>query len=154
MRVEPLNGHNRAGFATGIAELDRYFRAQAARETAKGLAAVFVLLREGRVGGFYCLTPATVLLPDLVGGAKASARYPTLPAAFLPRLGVDQRWRGIGLGRALLEDARTRLRATAPDAVALIAHAPDEAAQSFYSHAGLRSFPDQPSRMFEALRAV
>jgi GNAT superfamily N-acetyltransferase len=155
MRIEPLRGHERTGFASGAPALDRYFRSQAGRDAAKKLAAVFVLvLDDGRIGGFYCLAPATVLLPGLVGGARTDSRYPELKAALLPRLGVDRREQGRGLGRALLADARTRLRAQAPDAVALIAAAPDDTARGFYTRAGFAAFPDQPQRLFQALAAA
>jgi GNAT superfamily N-acetyltransferase len=154
MRIEALQAHDRTGFATGIAELDRYFRAQAGRDAAKGLAAVFVaVLEDERIGGFYCLAPATVLLPNLMDGTRGGTRYPALQAAFLPRLGVHRHQRGRGLGRALLEDAKRRVRATSLEAVALIARAAGPEAQGFYLHAGFSAFADQPERVFSPLAA-
>jgi len=154
MRIETLAAHDRAAFATGVPELDRYFRAQAGRDAAKGLAAVFVaVLEDERIGGFYCLGPATILLPDLVGGSRTSTCYPELKAAFLSRLGVHRKQCGHGLGRALLEDAKRRLRATTPEAVALIARAPGPQAQAFYHHVGFSAFADQPERVFAPLVA-
>ena len=136
--------------------VDRYFRAQAGRDAARGLAAVFVVvLPDDKLAGFYTLAPATVLLPDLLsGGIRKISRYPALPAARLTRLAVDKRQRGQGLARAMLQDAMARLVESRLKPVALIAEAPVEAARHFYAHAGFQAFPERAHQLFRPLRAT
>ena len=89
MKIEQLAlTHERGTFSCGIPSFDRYFRAQAGRDAAKSLAAVFVAeLPNGKVAGYYALSCATVLLPDLLGsGQRIASRYPALTAARLSRL--------------------------------------------------------------------
>ncbi|WP_297492964.1 GNAT family N-acetyltransferase [Acidocella sp.] len=154
MRIEPLTpAHDRAGFRCGIPSFDKYLRAQAGRDAARCLAAVFVAEMPGdKVAGYYALSCATILLPDLVGGGqRAISRYPELTAARLTRLAVDKRHRGKGYAEALLHDMIDRLQASPRKPVALIAEIHNEAARHFLEHAGFQSFADQPDRAFRAL---
>ena len=65
------------------------------------------------IAGYYTLSaadlPLTELPPDLT---KRLPRYPTLPAARLGRLAVDQRYLGQKLGALLLADAVMRAAAS------------------------------------------
>ena len=86
MKINPLAlTHDRGTFRCGIPSFDKYFRAQAGRDMAKSLSAVFVAeLAGGKVVGYYALSSATVLLPDLLGsGQRIVSRYPELTAARL-----------------------------------------------------------------------
>ncbi len=157
MPIEVLGSqHERAKFRSGVAELDRYFHAQAGRDAARRLAAVFVLpLPDARIAGYYTLAPATVFLPDLLGGTERKAsRYPAMPAAKLSRLAVDKRVRGQGHGRHLLADALARVRASAFAPVAVIAEAAGEGASGFYVHEGFLPFPDRPDRFFRPMADI
>lgn len=157
MRTEVLGtGHDRARFRSGVPELDRYFHAQAGRDAARRLAAVFVLPLPGaRIAGYYTLAPATVFLPDLLAGAeRKTSRYPAMPAAKLGRLAVDRRVRGQGHGRHLLADALRRAGASAYQPVALIAEAAGDAAVGFYLHEGFLPFPDRPDRFFRPMADI
>ena len=154
MKVEALSpAHERAAFRSGEPALDRYFRHQAGRDAARSLAAVFVLvLPDGKIAGYYTLAPATLLLPDLLGGGERKAsRYPPMPVARLNRLVVDARHRGQGLGRFLLADALLRVRRSGLDVVAVVAQATGAAGQGFYAHAGLLRFPDRGDRFFRPM---
>ncbi|HQT46881.1 MAG: hypothetical protein B7X08_02235 [Acidocella sp. 20-63-7] len=154
MKVEVLGpAHARGGFRAGVSGLDRYFRHQAGRDAARRLAAVFVVvLPDGGVGGYYTLAPATVLLPDLLGGAERKAsRYPPMAAARLSRLVVDERQRGQGVARVMLADALHRVWRSTLDAVALIVDAPDAQARAFYLRSGFLPFPDREDRLFRPM---
>ena len=154
MQIEPLDpGYERAGFRCGIPSFDKYFHAQARRDKTKNLAAVFVgVLPGGKIAGFYTLSAATLLLPDLLGaGRRPVSRYPPLRAARLTRLAVDKRHRGQGLARALLDDAFQRLRNSAGKPLAMIADAQNEAALRFLTHSGFQSFADHPNRAFRMM---
>lgn len=154
MKIEPLAlVHDRGTFRCGIPSFDKYFRAQAGRDAAKSLAAVFVgELASGKVVGYYALSSATVLLPDLLGsGQRLVSRYPALIAARLTRLAVDKRHRGQGYAGVLLRDVVARLQASPLKPMALIAEVQNEAARHFLEHAGFQSFADQPNRAFRTL---
>ncbi len=155
MKIEQLApAHDRGTFRCGIPSFDKYFRAQAGRDAAKSLAAVFVgELASGKVVGYYALSSATVLLPDLLGnGQRLVSRYPALIAARLTRLAVDKRHRGQGYAGVLLRDVVARLQASPLKPMALIAEVQNEAARHFLEHAGFQSFSDQPNRAFRALQ--
>ena len=157
MRIEPLTqAHERGGFRCGVPSFDKYFRAQAGRDAAKNLAAIFAgVLPEGKIAGYYALSAATVLLPDLLGGPqRLVSRYPALTAARLTRLAVDRRHRGQGYAAVLLADALNRLRASPVRPMAVIAEIPNEAARYFLEHAGFQSLIDQPNRAFRVLQAA
>ena len=67
--------------------------------------------------------------------SKGLAKHP-IPVILLARLAVDKDEEGTGLGKALLEDALTRI-AQAADIVgarAVLVHAIDDEARSFYQH--------------------
>lgn len=155
MKIEPLvPAHERGTFRCGLPSFDKYLRAQAGRDVAKNLAAVFVAeLPDGKIAGFYALSCATVLLPDLLGtGERLVSRYPALNAARLTKLAVDKRHRGRGYAGALLRDATARLLGLPLKPMALVAEVQNEAARQFLEHAGFQSFTDQPSRAFRALQ--
>jgi ribosomal protein S18 acetylase RimI-like enzyme len=154
MKIEPLTmTHDRTTFRCGIPSFDKYLRAQAGRDSAKSLAAIFVAELSGeKIVGYYALSSATVLLPDLLGsGHRLVSRYPALTAVRLTRLAIDKRHRGRGYARALLEDMVERLHASPLRPMALIAEVQNEAARHFLEHAGFQSFTDQPNRAFRAL---
>jgi GNAT superfamily N-acetyltransferase len=155
-RVELLNpAHDRTSFRSGVATLDHYLTGQAGRDVARAMSAVFVLVTPaGKVTGYYALAPATVHLPGLLGDAeRGGLRYPPVPAARLARLAVDRRHRQRGHGRALLADALLRIKRHAPGALALVADAAEDAARSFYAHAGFLPLADQ-NRMFRPLAGL
>ena len=155
MRIEQLAlTHDRTAFRCGIPSFDKYFRAQAGRDAARNLAAIFVAeLPGGKVAGYYALSGATILLPDLLGsGQRMVSRYPALTAARLTRLAIDKRHHGQGYAGALLRDAVERLQASPLQPLALIADIQTETARHFLEHAGFQSFADQPNRAFHTLQ--
>jgi GNAT superfamily N-acetyltransferase len=160
-RIEPLDTiHGRANFASGSADLDRYFRQQAGQDQRRHVAAVFVAVDMQLaevVAGFYTLSATSVevtALPPKV--AARLPRYPLLPAILLGRLARDERWRGQGLGELLLTDAlRRSLRLSTQLGLAfVVVDAKDDAVGSFYERYGFSSFPDQSRRLFIPLDRI
>src|SRR5438046_2131206 len=81
--------------------------------------------------------------------AEASCRwprYPTIPAALMGRLAVDQQFRGRGLGAALIVDAIARAMRAEPAIFALVVDAKDDTALRFYQHLGFQRFVSHPMR--------
>lgn len=156
-QLAPLNAtHDRAAFNSDSEPLNRYLREQVTQDVRRRVAACFVALADGkRVAGYYTLASASLLLADLPNSTgKKLPRYPTVPAVRMGRLAVDQAFKGLGLGGALLADAIDRAACSEIAAYALMVDAKDEAAAAFYLHHGFIALPDSPRILFLPLAAV
>jgi GNAT superfamily N-acetyltransferase len=147
---------DRASFKSGVEPLDRYFRTQVSQDIKRRVTACFVATdAHGRMAGYYTLASASVLLVDLPEAlGKKLPRYPSIPAVRMGRLAVDQSFKGIGLGAALLADALRRAGKAEIAAYAFLVDAKDQDAASFYAHHGFMALPDQALCMFIALETV
>lgn len=143
-------GHDRSAFACGSRPLDRYLREQASQDVRRRVAACFgALTADGRVAVYYTLASASLLLADLPPAtAKKLPRYPTVPAVRMRRLAIDQDFKDLGLGAALLADALERVARSEIAAYALMVDAKDEEAAAFYRHHGFIALPDSPPVLF------
>ena len=126
------------GFACRSSEQTNWLRRHARQAASTGTTKVFVVTPQDdvRVVAFYawCMAQLDVeAAPTRV--VKGAGRYPQ-PVAPLARLGVDTNHEGIGLGAGLLIDAITRLVTLSEDigCRALIIHAENDDARSFYLH--------------------
>lgn len=150
-RVEALGAqHQRLGFCSGSAPLDRYFHTQAGQDARKHIAAPFVLvLPDGAVAGYYTLCATALRLPDLPAAmVRKLPRYPLVPATLLGRLAVGRAHQGRGHGRFLLADALARALRSDIASFAFIVAAIDENARRFYAREGFLALPDQPLKLF------
>ncbi|WP_322759964.1 GNAT family N-acetyltransferase [Frankia sp. Cr2] len=146
--VEPLDGsHRLADFDCGSDAQTVWLRRSAMLAHSSGTSRVWVVRRrkdEG-VAGFYALATGQVMhsnVPRRV--AQGTGRHP-IPVIVLTRLAVDLQDQGHGLGRALVVDALRRTAAAA-DLVgirALLIHAEDDDARSFYLR--LAAFEPSPT---------
>lgn len=161
-RIEPLSGaHNRAGFVSGSAPLDRYLREQASQDIKRRIATCLVAvdIHTQDIVGFYTLTATSVVLdalsPELV---KKLPRYPVVPAALLGRLAVSVSAQRKGLGAALLADAFLRVARAEMGVYAMLVDAKDEPAQRFYEKHGFVLLAGEARRLVlpiaTALRAL
>ena len=145
LRVRPperLNvGHDVSGFRNGKhLSLDDWLRNRAL--AGEGLSArTYVVCdagAENRVVGYYAISTAMeerIALPS----AKLRRGMPEqVPLLLVGRLAVDRAFQGIGLGGDLLSDALRRCLAVSEIAGvrAVVAHAIDDAAISFYQRHG------------------
>lgn len=126
------------GFACRSSEQTNWLRRHARQAASTGTTKVFVVTPQDdvRVVAFYawCMAQLDVeAAPTRV--VKGAGRYPQ-PVAPLARLGVDTNHEGNGLGAGLLIDAITRLVTLSEDigCRALIIHAENDDARSFYLH--------------------
>lgn len=142
--------HDRAGFTSDSAPLNRYLREQVTQDIRRRVAVCFVALADGqRIAGYYTLGSAGLLLADLAAGTcKKLPRYPTVPTVRIARLAVDQAFKGQGLGGALLADAIDRAVRSEMVAFALMVDAKNETAVSFYRHHGFIALPDSLLTLF------
>ena len=151
-RFEPLSAtHDRTLFRCGEEVLDRYFQTQATQDIRRRVANCFVAIEAaaGAIAAYYTLSAASIPVVDLPPEeAKRLPRYPTLPAVRIGRLAVDQRFRGRGLGAALLMNAAHRSLQADAAAFTLLVDAKSDSAVAFYQHHGFRCLLSQPRTLF------
>lgn len=153
-RLEPLAEHDRTGFTCGEPALDRYFQTQVTQDARRRLSNCFVAVEAatGQLAGFYTLTAASIPLTDLPPDVtKRLPRYPSVPAARIGRLAIDERFQKRGLGSALLADAARRCIQSPPAVFAMVVDAKNDAAIAFYEHHGFVRFVSQQRTLFVPL---
>lgn len=142
--------HDRTEFSSGSEPLDRYFQQQVTQDVRRRVTACFVALTSERlIAGYYTLAATSIPLTGLSpGAAKKLPRYPLVPAVRMGRLAVDRKFKGQGLGGALLADALNRALVSDIAAYAMLVDAKDDKAAAFYRHHGFIPLPDSPLSLF------
>ena len=137
--IFPLqSGFNKKDFSCGKDMLDNYIQKQASQDLKRRLSAVFAMVDDGRVIGYYTLSSTSIsrdLVPEDVQ-KKMPPSYHDLPATLLGRLAVDQNYKGQRLGEYLLMDAlKVALDVSEKHigSIALIVDPLDEDAEAFYA---------------------
>jgi len=152
-RPEPLTDrHDCAGFACGREMLDTWLTQRALRNQASGASRTFVVCDARRVVAYYALASSAVA-SDLATGRLRRNMPDPIPVLVLARLAVDRSYQGLGLGRALMQDAGRRVL-NAADAIGirgLLVHALDETAKEFYERLGFDSSPLDPMTLMITL---
>ncbi|MDQ2841535.1 MAG: GNAT family N-acetyltransferase [Acidobacteriota bacterium] len=157
--IEPLHDrHDRAAFASGVAELDRYLHTQARQDAKRSVAAPFVLLEQGSaVIGYYTLSASGIRLTDLSAeAAKKLPKYPVLPATLLGRLAISEKRQGQKLGQFLLMDALRRSMENTREigSIGVLVDAYDDSAEKFYLHHEFLPLPGQKRKLFLAMATI
>lgn len=119
-------------------------------------ARTYVVHRTGRVVGYYSLTPGSVSKQEAPARiAKGLASHP-IGIILLARLAVDLTEKNTGLGKALLKDALMRAvhAADTIGARAVLVHAIDEDAKSFYRHFGFEQSPVDPMHLMLLMKDI
>ncbi|MEM9458093.1 MAG: GNAT family N-acetyltransferase [Myxococcota bacterium] len=142
---------NLTRFSSGKPSLDDWVRNHALAAHRGGSTRVFVVHDDDRqVIGLYALSAGSVapeVAPERV--RKGQGNYP-IPLALITRLGVDENFQGLGIGKALLKDAILRVMEAAHELGirAIHTHAKDEDAKEFYVRFGFEQSPIHPLWMF------
>ena len=150
--VETLNGaHELDEFNCGKAPLNRFLKHYALTNQKAESARTYVVCRgKLRVVGYYSLTVGAVEHIDAPRRvSKGLARHP-IPVMLLARLAIDTSEHRQGLGKALLKDAllRTAQAADITGIRALLIHAKDEAARSWYERFDFEASPTDACHLF------
>lgn len=147
--------HHMADFACGKEALDRWLQRYAGQGERRDATRTFVATGEGgAVRGYYTLLAGQVEHEEATEAVrKGLSRHFPIPVAILARLAVDARSQGQGLGARLLDDALERIcRAAQEVAVrAVVVHAIDDAAVSFYERFGFGSLSAAPRTLMVTL---
>lgn len=139
------DGDEIAEFDSGEPDLDAYLRSRALANHLEGASRTFVTCRGGAVVGFYSLAAASVERRSAQGRVRRNMPEP-VPAILLSRLAIDRREQGNGLGKHLLRDAIAR-SVRAADLIgvrALLVHAVNQQARSFYTRFDFEPSPTDP----------
>lgn len=161
--IEPFGPHHkklRAAFSCGSPELDKYLKERATQDIDRRAAAVYVLLADNRIAGYYTLSADNIDVRDLPEGIVAQLnlpRYPYIGATLIGRLARDLAYKGQGIGELLLVDALKRSLSTSRDiaSAAVVVDAKDEKAHKFYVDFGFIPFPDsQKKRLFLPMATI
>jgi GNAT superfamily N-acetyltransferase len=140
--------HTSKGFDCGVAELDEWLTRHGLRAQRLQSARVFVSLTldGARVAGYYALAAGEIAHSQATEPVRRGMPRHPIPIAILARLAVDRRDQGRGLGTSLLRDAVARTaRASSELGIrAILVHALDEQARSFYERFGFTGSPVDP----------
>lgn len=136
-------------FDSGEPSLDEYLHKRALANQVQGASRCFVTCRDGRVVGYYALAAASVGRREIAGKVRRNMPDP-VPVILLSRLAVDRREQGSGLGRSLLRDAILRsVEASEIIGVrALLVHALNDTARTFYERFDFEPSPTDPLHLF------
>jgi GNAT superfamily N-acetyltransferase len=143
----PLSAkHQIDQFSCGAPSLDNWLADRSLANQVSGASRTFVVAdASGRVYGYYAVAAGAVSHAVATGGVRRNMPEP-IPVMILARLAVDQHARGQQLGGALLRDALLRATTVSQSigVRALLVHALDEHAKSFYEHYGFQVSPIEP----------
>ena len=144
-----------ANFDSGESSIDDYLRNRALSNHVEGASRCYVTCRGGRVVGFYALASASVERHTTPGAVRRNMPDP-IPVILLSRLAVDTREQNKGLGKLLLRDAISR-SVQAADLIgvrAMLVHAINDGARSFYYAHGFDPSPTDPLHLVLLIRDV
>lgn len=151
--VQLAAGIGISGFHCGDEIVDGWVKNHSATARKRGSAVVYAVHCGDDVAGFYTLSTHSVARADVRGGWFPRNAPDQVPVVLLGMMGVDERFKGCGLGASLLRDAiQNALKvADLAGAKALIVDPTGAAAESFYEHFGFSHLPGT-SRMALKLR--
>lgn len=131
------------GLECGDETVDDWVRRYSASARKRGSAVVYASFSGDAVAGFYTLSAHSVTKAEIACGWFARNAPEQVPAVLLGMLGVDNRFKGLGLGASLLKDAITNARkvASLAGARALIVDPTGPATSSFYRRFGFSDLP-------------
>lgn len=158
--TEPLDPkrHSAERFDCGRQVLDRWLREYAGQGQRRDTSRTFVAAdADGGVLGYYTLVAGQVERDHATVEVRAgTSTYFPIPICLIARLAVSREAQGVGLGAGLLLDALERA-VTAAELVgirAVVVHALDDEAASFYRHFSFAPVGSTPRTLMVPLAAV
>jgi GNAT superfamily N-acetyltransferase len=137
------SAHDCSAFSCGKPALNKYIKKYALVNQKNEISRTYITTKENRVVGYYSLAFGSISHTEATQKIKEELPQYPIPIILLARLAVDVREKGRGLGKALLRDAmlRTLQAADIGGLRAMLTHAKDEEAKSFYEKYGFESSP-------------
>lgn len=129
-------------FDCGVDVLNAWLKRRALLNHLSGASRTYVATAGKRIVGFYCLAAGSVQHEAAPGKIRRNMPEP-IPALVLGRLAVDQAFQKRGLGPALVLHALEQAQEVAMSVGvrALLVHAKDPEAASFYRRLGFAPSP-------------
>lgn len=127
--------HDLSRFSCGKSELDAWLRENALESEGRSARTYVVCAEDAVVVGYYCISTGSVERRVLPSKMKRARGLPNqIPVAIIGRLARDERYRGSGLGKDLLQDALRRILSAAQiiGVRAILVHALDDEAAAFW----------------------
>jgi len=153
------SNHPKSKFDCGVDLLNTYLHKQAKQDIRRKLSACFVMFdKEAELlKGYYTLSNSSIpqdMIPNSIS-KKLPNSYDSIPTTLLGRLAVDTKYKGQGVGEALLVDAlkRSYYTSVAVGSFAVIVDPFDEGAIRFYEKYGFIQLPDS-GKMFIPMKTV
>jgi GNAT superfamily N-acetyltransferase len=157
LRIEKLSRtHAVEDFTCGQPELDRFLVRHALQAQQANSSQTYVGLSGQEIIGFYTIVAGEVGHADAPERVvKGMPRHP-IPLLVLARLAVHTNWQGRRVGSGLLLDAlgRTLQVADMVGVRALVVHAKDDQAISFYRHFGFTPSRTDPRHLFMIIKDI
>lgn len=152
-RFDPAR-HDPSEFQSRNEALDRWLHRYAGQSQRRDAARTFVITDAGIVIGYYALLAGELDHKQATERTrKGMSRHYPIPVAILARLAVDHRHQNRGLGATLLRDALRRVTLASEELAvrAVVVHAIDQPAMSFYEHFGFRALSATPRTLMVTL---
>lgn len=156
-RVLRPDRHDAAGFRCGNEALDAWLTRYAGQIQRRDAARTFVTTEGRTVSGYYTLVAGQLDHREATATTrKGLSRHFPIPVAILARLAVNQRHQGQGVGAALLADGLARVRRAADEVAvrAVVVHAIDDEAATFYERYGFRALAAAPRTLMVTLAEI
>ncbi|MBS0179890.1 MAG: GNAT family N-acetyltransferase [Nitrospira sp.] len=153
--IEKLQPHHAVDtFDCGREALNLFLRKHALQNQRTGGSQTYVGTADDSVIGYYALAVGSVEQDQAPERIKKGLAKHSIPLMLLARLAVDLRWQKHGVGAALLKDAtlRTLQAADIAGIRALVVHAQDEEAKTFYERFDFLPSPSDPLHLFILLK--
>ena len=150
------DGHSLGSFDCGRPELTDWFKDDALKAMKNDTARTYVVCRgTKRVIAYYSLAAGAVDRAACPGRLARNTPI-QIPVVLLARLAVNADEQGKGLGRALLADAfrRTVQAARVIGARAMLVHALDASAVSFYESLGFKPLKFDSRTLYLPLKTI
>ena len=151
---EPLNAqHDTSQFSCGKPALDHWLRTRALSNQEKGFTVVMVVHDDGRVVGYYGLSPTAIVPSAMPRSIKTGQPPNPVPCLLLGQLATDEAWAGKGIGTSLLQHALARSVAGAQliGGRALVVNALDDDAADFWKRRGFLPSKDDRLTLFRSI---
>lgn len=143
-------------FDCGNEALNSYLKKHAFNNNQNSSSRTYAAIKDKLVVGYFTLSLGSVSkqeAPERVG--KGLGNYP-IPIFLIARLAVDKTMHGKGIGKGLLQHALLKIVfvANKVGGRAVVVHAKDEKAKSFYEHFYFMPFPANPQHLYILLKDV
>jgi len=140
--------HDTCEFSCGKVVLDNWLKVQALKNQTNRGSRTFVITSGDKVAGYYALASGAVERSNVTSNIARNMPNP-IPVIILARLAVDNNFKGLSLGKALLKDALLRSLNVANEigVKAVLVHALDSQAVKFYEKFGFQRMPEQKNTL-------